>query len=147
MMPFKKILITTDGSDYAKAAADQGLELAMLMGAEVAAISVVDEGSSFAIRGFRRASVEGSTFLEDRAKEALDQIGAEAEKRGLAINKIIRRGDPANEIVEASKDFDLIVMSSLGHTGLSHFLMGGVAEKVVRFAFCPVLLVRAHETP
>ncbi len=142
-MPFKRILITTDGSEYAKAAADQGLELAKLMGAEVSVISVVNEGTDFAIRGFRRASVEGATFLEDRAKEAVDQVEKEAEGRGMTIKRIIKRGDPATEIVEVSRDFDLIVMSSLGHTGLAHFFMGGVAEKVVRFAFCPVLLVRA----
>ncbi len=142
-MPFKRILITTDGSDYAKSAADQGLELAKLMGAEVSVISVVNEGTDFAIRGFRRASVEGATFLEDRAKEAVGQVEKEADKRGMTITKIIKRGDPATEIVEVSRDFDLIVMSSLGHTGLAHFFMGGVAEKVVRFAFCPVLLVRA----
>jgi nucleotide-binding universal stress UspA family protein len=143
-MPFKKILITTDGSEYAKAAADKGLEMAELMGAQVAAISVINE-SGFAMRGFRRAAVEGYTYLEKTAQEAVDQIGKEGEKRGLVVEKIIKKGDPANEIIEASKEYDLIVMSSLGHTGLTHFFVGGVAEKVVRFAFCPVLLVRANK--
>lgn len=145
-MPFKKILITTDGSEYARAAVDKGLEMAKLMGAKVAAISVINESPGFAMRGFRRASVEGYTFLENMAQEAVDQVSKEGEKRGLAVDKIIKRGNPANEIIEISKDYDLIVMSSLGHTGIAHFLVGGVAEKVVRFAFCPVMLVRMQES-
>ncbi|HUL39567.1 MAG TPA: universal stress protein [Methanomassiliicoccales archaeon] len=142
MMPFKKILLTTDGSDYALAAAIQGLDLAKLMDADVTVMSIIDEGSDFAIRGFRRAAVEGYTYLDDKAKEAVDLVAKEAEKRGMSIMKIVKRGVPANEIIDASKDYDLVIMSSLGHTGLAHFLMGGVAEKVVRFASCPVLLVR-----
>jgi nucleotide-binding universal stress UspA family protein len=142
MAPFKRMLLTTDGSDYAMSAAVLGLELAKLMDAEVAVMSVVDEGSEFALRGFRRASVEGYTFLEDKAKEAVDAIGKAAENRGMSIRKIVRKGVPANEIIEASRDYDLIVMSSLGHTGVAHFLMGGTAEKVIRFAECPVLLAR-----
>jgi nucleotide-binding universal stress UspA family protein len=144
MMPFKKILIPTDGSENAKAAAIQGLELAKLINAQVTVISVIDEDSGFAIRGFRRAAVEGYAYLEEEAKKAVDQIGQEAERIGLSVKKIIRKGAPANEIIMASKDYDLIVMGTLGHTGLAHLLMGGVAEKVVRFASCPVLLIRTQ---
>ena len=47
------------------------------------------------------------------------------------------------DIVEAAKDFDLIVIGTLGRTGLAHLIMGSVAERVVRFAPCPVLVVRS----
>ena len=54
-------------------------------------------------------------------------------------------GSPVKAIVEASKDFELIVMGTLGRTGFAKFMMGSVAEKVVRFAKCPVMVVKSSE--
>ncbi|MDD1743881.1 MAG: universal stress protein, partial [Methanomassiliicoccales archaeon] len=55
----------------------------------------------------------------------------------------IEEGSPPRKIMEMSKNYDLIVMGTLGRTGVSKLLLGSVAEKVVRFAECPVLVVRA----
>jgi nucleotide-binding universal stress UspA family protein len=145
MKPFEKILIATDGSENANVAAAQGLTLAKLMDAEVTAMSIVDIGSPYSNRGFRRAAVDNYPYLEEESNAAVEQVYKEGEGMGVAVKKIIRRGVPANEIIEASKDYDLIVMGTFGHTGLSHLLMGSVAEKVVRFAYCPVLVIRTHK--
>ena len=48
-------------------------------------------------------------------------------------------------IVESSKDYDLIVMGTLGRTGFSKLMMGSVAERVVRYSNCPVMVIRAPE--
>ncbi|MEI4884363.1 universal stress protein, partial [Klebsiella pneumoniae] len=58
-----------------------------------------------------------------------------------------RTGLPAHEIVEAAKelDVDLIVIATHGHTGWKHFAIGSTAERVVRAAPCPVLVVRQKE--
>lgn len=66
------------------------------------------------------------------------------DKKELKIEKLIRRGKPFVEIIIAAreKEADLIVMGTHGRTGLSHSLMGSVAEKVVRKAPCPVLTVK-----
>jgi nucleotide-binding universal stress UspA family protein len=145
MKPFEKILIPTDGSENAKAAAAQGLALAKLLGAEVTTISIVDIGSPYSNRGFRRAAMDNIPFMEEESTAAVDQVEKEGKGMGIAVKKIIGKGVPANEIIEASKDYDLIVMGTFGHTGLSHLLMGSVAEKVVRFAYCPVLVIRTHK--
>jgi nucleotide-binding universal stress UspA family protein len=145
MKPFEKILIPTDGSENAKAAAAQGLALAKLLDAEVTTISIVDIGPPYSNRGFRRAAVDNYSYLEEESSAAVDQVYQEGEKIGVVVKKIIGKGVPANEIIEASKDYDLIVMGTFGHTGLSHLLMGSVAEKVVRFAYCPVLVIRTHK--
>jgi nucleotide-binding universal stress UspA family protein len=145
MKPFEKILIPTDGSENAKVAAAQGLTLAKLIGADVTTISIVDIGPPFTNRGLRRAAVENYPYLEEESSAAVEQVRQEGEKIGVAVEKIVRKGVPANEIIEASKDYDLIVMGTFGHTGLSHLLMGSVAEKVVRFASCPVLVIRTHK--
>lgn len=144
MKPFEKILIATDGSDNAKAAVAQGLEMAKIMDAEVTAVSVVDIGELYTRRGLRRADVDNYPLLEEEASAIVEQVRQEGEKMRVVVKKLIRKGDPANEIVAISKDYDLIVMGTLGLTGLSHFLVGSVAEKVVRFASCPVLVMRAH---
>jgi nucleotide-binding universal stress UspA family protein len=144
MKPFEKILITTDGSDDAKAAAIQGLALAKLMDAEVTVMSIMDISSAYFNRGARLTAMASLPYLEDEANLAIEQVSKEAKAMGVAVKKVIGRGVPADEIIKASNDYDLIVMGTLGRTGLSHLLMGSVAEKVVRFASCPVLVIRAH---
>ncbi len=145
MKPFERILIATDGSDNAKAAATQGLALAKLMEADVTVVSVVDIGELYTRKGLRRADVDNYPLLEEEASANVEQVGKEGEAMGLVVKKIVRKGVPANEIVAVSKDYDLIVMGTLGRTGLSHFLVGSVAEKVVRFASCPVLIIRGEK--
>jgi nucleotide-binding universal stress UspA family protein len=141
MTPYQDILIPTDGSDNARAAAAQGLALAKLLNAQVTVLSVVDMVSMTAIsEGYGYADLY--SYLEKDAEAAVDQIRQDAQAMGLAVGTKVARGTPANEIIEESKHHDLVVMGTLGRTGLAHMLMGSVAEKVVRFASCPVLVVR-----
>jgi len=140
---FKKILIPTDGSDKAKVGVAKGLELARMMNAEVTAISIVDI-DQLAYSAAGPNSVDLLRFLELDANAAVDYVRKKAEEMGIAVKTLVKRGHAANEIIEVSKDYDLIVMNHLGHSGLSQMLIGGVAEKVVRFAYCPVLVIRMH---
>lgn len=73
-------------------------------------------------------------FLHDK----LSEIGYEGVQVAVAI------GDPTTEIVDYAKETeaDLIVMPSHGRTGVSRFLMGSVAERVVRLSPCPVLILK-----
>ncbi len=139
MTLFKRILIPTDNSENAMKGAIKGLELAKIIDGEVTSLSVVD--LSFATQVPRTAQM--LDFLKDDAEAAVDQVRREGNRMGINVKTIIRSGSPANEIIEASKNYDLIVMGSLGRTGLSHLLMGSVAEKVVRLAACPVLVIKS----
>jgi len=67
--------------------------------------------------------------------------------RSIATEPIIRMGSPYREILQTAKDkeIDLIVLATHGHSGFSRFIMGSTAERVVRHASCPVLVVREHE--
>ena len=71
----------------------------------------------------------------------LDKLEAYDSQR---FEIVIRMGSPAGEIANYAKeiDADLIVMPSLGKTGLKHFALGSVAERVVRIAPCPVLILK-----
>ena len=85
---------------------------------------------------------------EDQAAHAyLDEVNQRLTREGALVSWIHRVGDPASTILQEARDarIDLIVMASHGRTGLSHFLMGSVAEKVVRHATCPVMVVRGTD--
>jgi nucleotide-binding universal stress UspA family protein len=63
------------------------------------------------------------------------------------VTSILREGSPAKVIAEVAGEMatDLLVISTHGYTGLKHVLMGSIAEQVVRYAPCPVLVVRQQE--
>jgi nucleotide-binding universal stress UspA family protein len=74
----------------------------------------------------------------------LQQKAAGLQERGKTVTPLVTRGQPFHEICEVAKgrQVDVIVMGTHGRSGLSHVLLGSVAERVVRHAPCPVLMVR-----
>lgn len=143
MTLFKKILIPTDGSEYTKAAVSKGLEMAKATGAEVTALYVVDQ-TSFINFPMDSTIVSVYTLLEREGEEAMEYVKKEAEALGVKVTTRIEEGSPSRKIVDLSGEHDLVVMGTLGRTGFSKLLLGSVAERVVRFAKCPVLVVRSQ---
>ena len=143
-MKYQKILIPTDGSEYTKAAIATGLNMAKLIGAEVTAMYVVDQ-TSFINFPMDSAIVSIYSLLEEEGKEAVEYVVNEGKKLGVKVVSRVEEGSPVKRIVEASKEHDIIVMGTLGRTGMSKLLLGSVAERVVRHAICPVMVVRAPE--
>ncbi|MGB3945138.1 MAG: universal stress protein [Methanothrix sp.] len=140
---FEEILIATDGSEHSVQAAKKGIDLAKLSGGRVTALYVVDPGVlsdvshnivDEVVEGMRRSMMKeaekATTFVEELAKAA----GVPAEKK-------IVEGNPAPEILKMSKGMDVVVVGSIGSTGLSKYLLGSVAEKVVRNSEVPVMVV------
>jgi nucleotide-binding universal stress UspA family protein len=82
---------------------------------------------------------------EAEAQHALDACLQRVHNAGLAGTAVVVYGVPWTKIVETARTMqaDLIVLGSHGRTGLSHMLLGSVAERVVRLAPCPVLVTRA----
>lgn len=87
--------------------------------------------------------VEGSIGAEDDARQRLNRIARESLTGPCEI--LVVTGDPAASIIESAKEqaADLILMATHGRTGMSHFFLGSVAERVVRESSVPVLTVRA----
>jgi nucleotide-binding universal stress UspA family protein len=75
------------------------------------------------------------------AEEATKYATEAAALAGASLEKKIVKGHPADEILKAADDADLVVMGSLGRTGISRFLLGSVTEKVIRNSKMPVLVV------
>ena len=86
--------------------------------------------------------------VERRLRRQMEKIGARYRLGSHRVRTHVRRGSAPEEICRLAReiDADLIVSSTHGHTGLKHAFLGSVAERVVRFAHCPVLIGRRDET-
>jgi nucleotide-binding universal stress UspA family protein len=142
MAMFNRILIATDGSRSTEDAVLTGLELAKAMGAKVTALNVVDgpvllsaPADSEMIKLYAILEKEGMSVVM-HVKELGDAMGVDVEPKVIS-------GHPVKTILEESAGYDLVVMGSLGRTGMAKILMGSVAEKVVKLAKCPVMVVRS----
>jgi universal stress protein A len=82
--------------------------------------------------------------FEQDARARLEAALTPAERTSFSVQHVVRSGDPRLEIVEHARlaPVDLIVMGTHGRTGVSHLLLGSVAEQVIRTAPCPVVTVR-----
>ena len=144
MEAIKKILIATDGSDNTKEAVSYGLWLAKELGAEVTALYVIDQ-TSFVSFPMDSSIVSVYSLLENEGKRAVEDVKAEGDAVGVKVTPMVLEGSPTRKIVETAAGFDLVVLGTLGRSALSKLFMGSVAERVTRYAPCPVLVVRAKK--
>ena len=142
----KKILIATDGSEYTKNAVDYGIDLAKNTGAKLSTIYVIDT-AAFASIPMDAAWESMYELLKQEGDEATKYVEERAEAEGLSIERLTIEGHPAEEIIKFAEknSINLIVMGTLGKSGLDRFLLGSVAEKVVRNSKIPVLVVRGKK--
>ncbi len=143
---YKKILIATDGSEYTKNSVDYGIELAKNTGAELHAIYVIDT-AAFASIPMDAAWESMYELLRQEGDEATKYVADKAQTEGLDVERNTVEGHPADEIIKYAEknSISLIVMGTLGKSGLDRFLLGSVAEKVVRTSKIPVLVVRGKK--
>jgi nucleotide-binding universal stress UspA family protein len=152
MIEIGTILLPTDGSECSARATTYALSLARQYGARVVALHVIDRGWE---EQTRNAVVEvGHELMQTlhdgytRTAHTILQGPVDAgAKAGVPVETRMAHGTPYEEIVKAGKEMgaDLIVIGTHGRTGMSHFLLGSVAERVVRSAPCPVLTVHQQD--
>jgi len=143
---YKKILIATDGSEYTKNSIDYGIDLAKNTQAKLHVIYVIDT-AAFASIPMDAAWESMYELLKQEGDEATRYVAEKAEAEGLEVEKLTVEGHPAEEIIKYAEknSMNLIVMGTLGKSGLDRFLLGSVAEKVVRASKIPVLVVRGKK--
>ena len=143
-MKIKRILCPTDFSAIAEKAVEYAVFLASSHNAELQLLHVVDH-----LHGFDNYLIlsmtphEISERMEKHANEDLSEVVNQI-KETVKTEKAVRHGKASVQIIKMAREMkaDLIVMGSHGRTGLSHVIIGSVAEAVVRHAYCPVLVVR-----
>ena len=150
----KNILVPTDYSDASRKALIYAVLLAQKAGSKITLLHVIEPISVYPeavnplIVDFHDWLVAAKQALLEEAKKTLrklrwqEQIGPR-----WVLKTLIRQGTPHQEITESAHelDADLIIIATLGRTGLAHVLLGSTTERVVRHAPCPVLVVREEE--
>lgn len=153
-MPFRKILVAIDGSEYSQIAADYAFWLSNELDATVTGLHVADPRlvELFIAPEFgEELGFDEAADTEDKIFRAIKRIGTvildlfkkEAASRGVEVETQMEVGSIVEEVIKRSKDFDLIVV---GHRGrghkrtASHLMTGSVAERIVNEAKTPVLV-------
>lgn len=150
-MAFKlqRVLVPVDFSAGSNNAFEYAKTLAETFGASIDVLHVVEPPRySGPMLSFEGAALSLDAYGRKVAALELENfVAAHAKETKVRLHGILDFGEAAHEIVRiANKEpYDLIVMGTHGRTGVSHFLVGSVAEKVVRRARCPVLTVRVPE--
>ena len=145
MLSINVIVVPTDFSEQSLSALDYAVGLAETYQARLKVVFVNEPGlkiSDMAWVGVERRSMDEEQLTEARRsieKVVLDRIPLE-----VAADAEILHGDAVVKIIEYASDVnaDLIVMATHGRTGMSHVLLGSVAEQVVRKAPCPVMTLK-----
>lgn len=137
---FKNILLATDGSKYSKAATEKAIDFAASYGGALKILSIVDVPAEF--YGDAPDAVEN---MVGKARAFVDDAKKKAADAGIQSEGMVVEGEAYLVINDIAKkvNADLIVMGSHGRTGMKRLLMGSVAEKVIGYAPCPVLVARA----
>jgi len=144
----KKILVPIDFSEHSRKALQYAIPFAQQFGASIDLVYVVEPtvypaDFSFGQVGFPAIEDE----LRKRGAEELDDLIRKDIGKRVPAKRAIRTGKAFYEILLYAKEekIDFIVIATHGHTGIEHALFGSTAEKVVRKAPCPVLIVRTGE--
>lgn len=147
----QSVLLATDGSKYSDAASQFLLELALPGDCEILVIAVLQshiatwmktptldfETSQKILAQLQKAEEDAAGSLVDKTKKAFRQ-------RRYRASSMVRKGEPADEILATASVLnpDIIVLGAKGLTGIERFLLGGVAQRVARYAKHSVLVVR-----
>ena len=159
---FRKIMIATDGSDCSMLAANKGIELARLSGGTVYAVYVVSTAYLFSMDGIY-PSMSGDysssmgvnpnwesmyevmyDALKKQGQQAVNYVKGLGERKGINVESVLLEGHPADELIRYAEEekMDIVIMGTLGKTGLDRLLLGSVAGNMVRHSKVPVMVVR-----
>ncbi len=141
----KRILVPVDFSSASYEALNSAAALAGQFGASITLLHVI-EPPPYPMFGYAAIPMREAK-LKSVTKDRLEELRNRRPLTPKLVKKtVVRVGSAYREIVDEAKGSiaDLIVISTHGHTGLAHLLLGSVAERVVRHAPCPVFVVRKH---
>jgi nucleotide-binding universal stress UspA family protein len=145
---FHRIVVPTDFSACSEDAWALARRIAGAVGSEIVLVHVFVEPPSYAEPSL---SVNSAWQVIESARkwveETLEKWADAAREKGISVRTLVRTGSPYQEIVDLATDerADLVAMGTHGRSGVNRFLLGSVADRVIRLAPCPVLTVRQPE--
>ncbi len=143
VQPFTKVLVATDFSPSADHAIEMAADVATRYGAKLVIVHAWDV-PSLGYGGMMQSPVDFITPIEQAARQQLEILTKDLRaKSKLEIETLLYQGVAWDRILAAIKETkaDLVVVGTRGRTGLSHAILGSVAERVVRLSPVPVLTV------
>jgi universal stress protein A len=144
-LEYRTVLVPVDFSACSRHAFQYALRFASRHGSRIILLHVVEPVVYPAELGFPSlAALPPQSEYQQLAAARLSELQALAVESAASVQTKVRVGQPYAEIARAARELnaDLIIISTHGHTGLRHVLLGSTAERVVRHAACPVLTVR-----
>lgn len=155
MSRLARILVPIDFSSSSENALRQALALARAFDAEIDTLHVwepspyVSPTSLVWLRGEQRSFWDHmKRELEEELEKTVTRVLDEEETDAVLVNSRVVSGYTSESILSAIADegYDLVVMGTHGRTGLSHVLLGSVAERIVRVAPCPVMTIKTPKS-
>ena len=146
---YKKLLVPVDGGELTDRAMTQSIDLARQLGAAIVAF-VVEPDMPLPNVGtrpgtYQRQMNEHETRTDTHALDVLSRFGEQARAAGVEFSGRHARTDAVDRAIAQTAselECDMIVMATHGRGFISHAILGSTAERVVRHAPCPVLIVR-----
>jgi nucleotide-binding universal stress UspA family protein len=147
-LSISKILVAVDGSDPSFNASTYAIDFAKRNGAELIVLYILSPVpySQFEYANIGRMKEIESMEMEKAQREVVDKVKQKATENNVSVKTevLIKYTSVVKEIVEYAEDnkVDMIVIGSRGVTGLKKILLGSVANGVVTYSHCPVLVVK-----
>jgi nucleotide-binding universal stress UspA family protein len=146
-LAIKQILVPVDFSNCSLKALTYAVAFARQFKAAITVLYVVQP---YYVAGDYAGGLDYATLeqeIEENSTRRLKELAKEVIGASAKYTVLIERGRPVDEIARTADELniDLIIISTHGHTGLKHVVLGSTAENVVRHAPCPVLTVRVEE--
>jgi nucleotide-binding universal stress UspA family protein len=143
--PYRNVLCPIDFSEDSSHAVDRAAELTAQGGAGITLLHVIEPPTAFT------GVFEAGSYLEPLGRQVTHELArwasTLAKRVPVPVNTAIRIGRPGVQtlaVLDGDPTFDLVIIGSHGRTGITRILLGSVAEKVLRHAACPVLVVRSR---
>ncbi|WP_243685469.1 universal stress protein [Methanosarcina barkeri] len=137
-------MIATDVSEKNKSAVEAAIKIACACGSTVYAIYVMDESL---MKSAIEVSIAGNLYKRIRKEEEEAVNWVKETAQGVNLETFILSGRPARAITEFAeqKEVDLIVVGTQGKSGIGRFLLGSLADEVIRTAGCPVPTIKSRK--
>jgi nucleotide-binding universal stress UspA family protein len=144
---FRSIVVGTDGSDTARKAVEEAIDLAKSVGASLNLVSAYEPVPQSRLRDEARQAPADLQWMINPREDVDTTLSEAAEivrEAGVDVETFAREGDPADAILDVAEErnADLIVVGNKGMTGARRFLLGSVPNKVSHHAPCSVLIIR-----
>lgn len=144
---YTRIVVPLDGSDLARHALPDAIEIAKLSQAPIRLVRVIDltQLDRYGLYGFGGGGAAFQSLIDEEMETAtadLEKVATDVRHQGVDVTTEVRRGGVVFELQQVAQPGDLYVIASHGRGGVSRWFLGSVAEELVRRSVVPVLIVR-----